>query len=86
MFALVDGNSFYAACETVFRPDLIGRPVVVLSNNDGCIVAANTLAKSFGNIMYQPYFQLEKMLQQKGTAAFSSNYELYGDQIGRVHV
>lgn len=85
MFALVDGNSFYAACETVFRPDLVGCPVVVLSNNDGCIVAANTIAKSFGNIMYQPYFQLEKMLLQKGTAIFSSNYELYGDLSHRMH-
>jgi len=85
MFALVDGNSFYASCEQVFRPDLVGRPVVVLSNNDGCIVAANTLAKSFGDIMYQPYFQLANMLKKKGTAVFSSNYELYGDLSHRMH-
>jgi len=85
MFALVDGNSFYASCEEVFRPDLKGRPIVVLSNNDGCIVAANKLAKSFGDIMYQPYFQLAKMLNKKGTAVFSSNYELYGDLSHRMH-
>ena len=85
MFALVDGNSFYASCETVFRPDLANRPIVVLSNNDGCIVAANKQAKSFGNIMYQPYFQLARMLEQKGTAVFSSNYELYGDLSYRMH-
>jgi DNA polymerase V len=85
MFALVDGNSFYAACEQVFRPDLAGRPIVVLSNNDGCVVAANKQAKSIGDIMYQPYFQLEKMLAQHGTTVFSSNYELYGDLSHRMH-
>ena len=85
MFALVDGNSFYASCEEVFRPDLKGRPIVVLSNNDGCVVAANRLAKSFGDIMYQPYFQMEKTLLNKGTAVFSSNYELYGDLSYRMH-
>ena len=85
MFALVDGNSFYASCEEVFRPDLKGRPIVVLSNNDGCVVAANKLAKSLGDIMYQPYFQMQKMLRQKNTAVFSSNYELYGDLSYRMH-
>lgn len=85
MFALVDGNSFYASCEIVFRPDIVNRPVVVLSNNDGCIVAANRLAKSFGDIMYQPYFKLEKFLKQEGTVVFSSNYELYGDLSHRMH-
>lgn len=85
MFALVDGNSFYASCEEVFRPDLRGRPIVVLSNNDGCVVAANTIAKSFGDIMYKPFYQLEKMLMKKGTAVFSSNYELYGDLSHRMH-
>ena len=85
MFALVDGNSFYASCEQVFRPDLIGKPIVVLSNNDGCVVAANRQAKAFGNIMYQPYFKLEKFLKQKDTTVFSSNYELYGDLSHRMH-
>jgi len=85
MFALVDGNSFYASCEAVFRPDLVDKPIVVLSNNDGCVVAANKRAKSLGHIMYQPYYQLEKMLQQKGTVVFSSNYELYGDLSHRMH-
>ena len=85
MFALVDANSFYTACETVFRPDLRERPVVVLSNNDGCIIAANRRAKSLGDILYRPYYQLEKMLAEQGTAVFSSNYELYGDLSQRMH-
>ncbi len=85
MFALVDGNSFYASCEAVFRPDLAGRPIAVLSNNDGCVVAANKLAKSLGDIMYKPYYQVEKMLAHYGTAVFSSNYELYGDLSHRMH-
>lgn len=85
MFALVDANSFYASCEAVFRPDIKDKPIVVLSNNDGCIVAANAMAKSFGNIMYQPYFKLEKLLHQNGTVVFSSNYELYGDLSHRMH-
>jgi len=85
VFALVDGNSFYASCEAVFRPDIVNKPVVVLSNNDGCIVAANAKAKAFGNIMYQPYFKLEKFLEQENTVVFSSNYELYGDLSHRMH-
>ncbi len=85
VFALVDGNSFYASCEQVFRPDLSDKPIVVLSNNDGCVVAANRLAKSIGNIMYQPYFQVEKKLAAKGCVVFSSNYELYGDLSHRMH-
>ncbi len=85
MFALVDGNSFYAACEQVFRPDLRGKPIVVLSNNDGCIVAANKEAKALDDIMYQPFFQLEKMLRKNGVTIFSSNYELYGDLSHRMH-
>ena len=85
MFALVDGNAFYASCEQVFRPALRGKPIVVLSNNDGCIVAANKEAKELGDIMYQPFFQLEAMLNQKGVTVFSSNYELYGDLSHRMH-
>lgn len=85
MFALVDGNSFYASCEQVFRPDLRDKAIVVLSNNDGCIVAANKPAKALGDIMYKPYFQLAKMLQQHGVVVFSSNYELYGDLSQRMH-
>ncbi len=85
MFALVDGNAFYASCEQVFRPALRGKPIVVLSNNDGCIVAANKEAKALGDIMYQPFFQLEAMLNKKGVTVFSSNYELYGDLSHRMH-
>jgi len=85
MFALVDGNAFYAACEAVFRPDLKGRRVCVGSNNDGCLVAANAEAKALGNIMYQPLFQLEKLFQQNDVVVFSSNYELYGDLSQRMH-
>ena len=59
VFALVDGNSFFASCEKVFRPDLTDRPVIVLSNNDGCVVARSKEAKQLGIKMCQPYFQIE---------------------------
>ncbi len=79
MYALVDGNSFYASCEQIFRPDLIDKPVVVLSNNDGCIVARNAQAKALGIPDLVPYFQQKDLLDQQGVHVFSSNYELYGD-------
>lgn len=60
VFALVDGNSFFASCEKVFRPDLTDRPVIVLSNNDGCVVARSKEAKKLGIKMCQPYFQIEE--------------------------
>ncbi|HEA26201.1 MAG TPA: Y-family DNA polymerase [Ectothiorhodospiraceae bacterium] len=85
VFALIDGNSFYASCECVFNPSLWNRPVVVLSNNDGCIVAANTKAKAIGPIAFKPLFQVEKYLKNYNTAIFSSNYELYGDMSSRMH-
>jgi DNA polymerase V len=85
IFALVDGNSFYASCEAVFNPSIWGRPVVVLSNNDGCIVAANSKAKAIGPIAFKPLYQVEKYLKQHNTAIFSSNYELYGDMSARMH-
>lgn len=85
VYALVDGNSFYASCECVFNPSLWNRPVVVLSNNDGCIVAANAKAKAIGPIAFKPLFQVEKYLKQHNTAIFSSNYELYGDMSARMH-
>ncbi|WP_421864260.1 Y-family DNA polymerase [Motiliproteus sp.] len=84
MLALVDCNSFYASCETVFRPDLRGRPIVVLSNNDGCIVARNRQAKALGIPGFGAYFKIAEQLRQQGVAVFSSNYELYGDLSRRV--
>ncbi|MHB6196458.1 Y-family DNA polymerase [Klebsiella pneumoniae] len=83
MFALCDVNSFYASCETVFRPDLKGRPVVVLSNNDGCVIARSPEAKSFVK-MGEPYFKQKDMFRRHGIIAFSSNYELYADMSNRV--
>jgi len=85
IYALIDGNSFYASCESVFNPSLWDRPVVVLSNNDGCIVAANAKAKAIGPISFKPLFQVEKILKQNNTAIFSSNYELYADMSARMH-
>ncbi|EDP9780352.1 Y-family DNA polymerase [Salmonella enterica subsp. enterica serovar Alachua] len=84
MFALCDVNSFYASCETVFRPDLRGRPVVVLSNNDGCVIARSTEAKQLGIAMGEPYFKQKERFQQFGVVCFSSNYELYADMSNRV--
>jgi len=84
VFALVDCNSFYASCEQVFRPDLRGRPVVVLSNNDGCIVAANRQAKALNIPSFSPYFKVKGILSHHRVAVFSSNYELYGDLSQRV--
>ncbi|MEA4533683.1 Y-family DNA polymerase [Klebsiella pneumoniae] len=84
MFALVDVNSFYASCETIFRPDLQGRPVVVLSNNDGCIIARSAEAKRIGIKMGDPYFKCKDYFRQQGVICFSSNYELYADMSHRV--
>ena len=83
MFALCDVNSFYASCETVFRPDLKGRPVVVLSNNDGCVIARSPEAKPFVK-MGEPYFKQKDMFRRHGIIAFSSNYDLYADMSNRV--
>ncbi|WP_373261252.1 Y-family DNA polymerase [Citrobacter freundii] len=84
MFALVDVNSFYASCETAFRPDLKGRPVVVLSNNDGCVIARNAEAKTVGVKMGDPYFKQKDLFRRYGVVCFSSNYELYADMSSRV--
>ncbi len=83
MFALCDVNSFYASCETVFRPDLKGRPVVVLSNNDGCVIARSPEAKPFVK-MGEPYFKQKDIFRRHGIIAFSSNYELYADMSNRM--
>ncbi|MCZ4057924.1 translesion error-prone DNA polymerase V subunit UmuC [Pantoea sp. LMR881] len=84
MFALVDVNSFYAACETIFRPDLKGKPVVVLSNNDGCVIARNREAKNAGIEMGAPYFKMRDEIRQHNVHVFSSNYTLYADMSSRV--
>jgi len=76
MFALADVNSFYASCEKVFRPDLRGRAVVVLSNNDGCVIARSAEAKRLQIKMGIPWFQLKEMQFPEKVWAFSSNYEL----------
>lgn len=84
LFALIDCNNFYASCERVFRPDLEGKPVAVLSNNDGCIVARSREVKDLGVPMGTPFFKYRKLLEQNGVEVFSSNYELYGDMSARV--
>jgi DNA polymerase V len=85
MIALVDCNSFYATCEQVFRPDLWGTPVVVLSNNDGCVIAANKEAKDLSEIpMFEPVFKIKKQLIKNNVTFFSSNYTLYGEMSQRV--
>ncbi|MGE8352813.1 MAG: translesion error-prone DNA polymerase V subunit UmuC [Pseudomonas protegens] len=83
VFALIDCNSFYASCERVFRPDLAKVPIVVLSNNDGCVIARSYDAKPFIR-MGEPYFQIKQKLHQHGIVPFSSNYALYGDMSERV--
>ena len=85
MIALVDCNSFYASCEQVFRPDLQNKPVVVLSNNDGCVIAANKEAKALAHIpMFQPVFKIKALLKANNVTCFSSNYTLYSDISRRV--
>jgi DNA polymerase V len=84
MKAIVDCNSFYCSCERVFRPDLRERPVVVLSNNDGCIVSRSDEAKKLGIGMAGPYFQARHIIEKHGVSVFSSNYHLYGDMSWRV--
>jgi DNA polymerase V len=78
MFALIDCNNFYASCERVFRPDLIGKPIVVLSNNDGCVIARSNEAKAIGIPMGAPAFQNEKLFEQHNVQVFSANFALYG--------
>jgi DNA polymerase V len=84
MFGLVDCNNFYVSCERVFQPRLEGRPVVVLSNNDGCIISRSAEAKALGLRMGDPYFQVKALLRQHEVQVFSSNYTLYGDMSRRV--
>lgn len=84
MKAIVDCNSFYCSCERVFRPDLNNKPVVVLSNNDGCIISRSDEAKALGVEMAGPYFKAKNLLEKNNVATFSSNYNLYGDMSRRV--
>jgi len=84
MFALVDVNSFYASCETVFRPDLRGKPVLVLSNNDGCVIARSAEVKALDIPMGAPYFKLRDEIRRHKIHVFSSNYALYADMSNRV--
>jgi len=84
MFALVDVNSFYASCETIFRPDLRGKPVLVLSNNDGCVIARSAEAKALAIPMGAPYFKLRDDIRRHRIHVFSSNYALYADMSSRV--
>lgn len=84
MYALADANNFYASCESIFRPDLRGKPICVVSNNDGCVIARSAEAKRLGIKMAAPYFKHERFFRDNGVYVFSSNYELYGDLSARM--
>lgn len=84
MFALADANNFYASCERVFRPDLEGKPIVVVSNNDGCVIARSAESKKLGIKMGDPLFKNERFFRENGVHIFSSNYALYGDMSQRM--
>ncbi len=82
--ALVDCNNFYVSCERLFRPDLRTGPVVVLSNNDGCVVSRSNEAKNLGVRMGQPWFECKQLVEEHGLLGLSSNYALYADLSNRV--
>lgn len=84
IFALVDANNFYASCERVFKPALAGRPIVVLSNNDGCIIARSNEAKALGIRMGEPFYKARALIQAHQVQVFSANFTLYGDLSARV--
>jgi len=84
MYALVDGNNFYVSCERAFRPDLVGRPVVVLSNNDGCAIARSNEAKALGIAMGAPWFKIQHLAESDELVALSANFALYGDLSDRM--
>lgn len=84
MFALIDCNNFYASCERLFRPEFNGRPVIVLSNNDGCVIARSNEAKLLGIKMGAVFYMIEDIIKEHKIAVFSSNYTLYGDMSARV--
>ena len=82
--ALVDCNSFYVSCERLFNPKIRNVPVVVLSNNDGCVISRSTEAKALGIKMGEPYFKVKELVKKNNVQIFSSNYSLYGDLSRRV--
>ena len=84
MWGLVDCDNFFCSCERVFRPEFNRKPVIVLSNNDGCVVARSCEAKALGIKMRLPYYQMLQQFPKSGITAFSSNYKLYGDMSARV--
>ena len=84
MYALIDCNNFYASCERVFNPSLNGKPIVVLSNNDGCVIARSNEAKSLGIPMGAPAFEYESVFRRNSVKVFSANFPLYGDMSHRV--
>ena len=84
MYALADCNNFFASCERVFRPELNGKPVIVLSNNDGCAIARSNEAKALGIKMGDPYFKIKPIIERNNVAVFSSNFALYGDMSARI--
>lgn len=84
MYALVDGNNFYVSCERIFRPSLNGKPVVVLSNNDGCAIARSNEAKALGIAMGAPWFKIRHLEEEAGLVALSANFTLYGDMSDRM--
>ena len=84
IFALIDCNAFYVSCERVFNPQLNNRPVVALSNNDGCIIARSKEAKALGIKMGVPLFKVKDIIQKEKVIVFSSNYTLYADMSRRV--
>jgi DNA polymerase V len=83
-FALIDGNCFYCSCERVFRPSLKGKPLIVLSNNDGCAIARTDEAKALGIKMGDPWFKLRHLENSHGLVALSANFPLYGDMSDRM--
>ncbi len=84
MVGLIDCDNFFCSCERVFRPDLVRKPVVVLSNNDGCVVARSREVKALGIKLGTPYFEVLRDFPNAGIVAFSSNYSLYGDMSARI--
>jgi DNA polymerase V len=84
MFALIDCNNFYASCERVFQPKLKDKPIVVLSNNDGCVIARSNEAKKLGIPMGAAAFEYKEIFEKNNIHVFSSNYALYGDMSNRV--
>ena len=86
MYALADCNNFFVSCERVFRPELNGRPVIVLSNNDGCAIARSNEAKALGIGMGAPLFKIRDIVERHNVAVFSGNHSLYGDMSRRVRM